>query len=49
MNQLEKSLQAAYPSLPWVGARRMRNVIVHDYGHADVSRSIQPSTGICLS
>lgn len=38
MNQLEKSLRAAYPSLPWVGARRMRNVIVHDYGHADVEQ-----------
>lgn len=24
--------------MPWVGARRMRNVIVHDYGNADVEQ-----------
>ena len=38
MNQLEKSLGIRYWNLPWVGARRMRNVIVHDYGNADVEQ-----------
>lgn len=38
MNQLEKSLGSKYWNLPWVGARRMRNVIVHDYGSADVEQ-----------
>ena len=38
MNQLEKSLGGKYWNLPWVGARRMRNLIIHDYGHADVEQ-----------
>ena len=38
MNHLEDSLSAKYDRLPWVGARRMRNVIVHDYGNADVKQ-----------
>lgn len=36
MNHLEKDLSSRYKSIPWVGARRMRNVIVHDYGSADI-------------
>ena len=36
MVQLEKTLSKKYPHLPWDDARGMRNVIVHDYGHADV-------------
>ncbi len=36
MVQLEKALSKKYPDLPWLDARGMRNVIVHDYGHADV-------------
>ena len=36
MNHLEKDLSLKYKSIPWVGARRMRNVIVHDYGSADI-------------
>lgn len=38
MNQLEKALSEKYSNLPWVPARRMRNVIVHDYGGADVKQ-----------
>lgn len=38
MNQLEKTLSQTYKELPWVGARRMRNVIVHDYGGTDVKQ-----------
>lgn len=35
MNQLEKTLSGIYPDLPWLSARKMRNIIVHDYGGAD--------------
>ena len=38
MNQLEKALSVKYDKLPWVGARRMRNVIVHDYNGTDVEQ-----------
>lgn len=38
MNQLEKTIGEKYPKLPWVPARRMRNVIVHDYGGTDVEQ-----------
>ena len=38
MNQLEKTLGAKYWNLPWIGARGMRNIIVHDYGNADVEQ-----------
>lgn len=31
MVQLEKHLHEKYPNLPWQNARKMRNVIVHDY------------------
>lgn len=38
MNQLETVLGEKYYKLPWVPARRMRNIIVHDYGAADVEQ-----------
>ena len=38
MNQLEKELSAKYKNLPWVEARRMRNIIVHDYGGTDIEQ-----------
>lgn len=38
MNQLEKTMGEKYPNLPWIPARRMRNVIVHDYGGTDVKQ-----------
>ena len=38
MNQLEKELSTKYENLPWVKARSMRNVIVHDYGGTDVEQ-----------
>ena len=38
MNQMEKVLGERYWNLPWKGARKMRNVIVHDYGNADVEQ-----------
>lgn len=31
MNKLEELLGNIYPDLPWKAARRMRNIIVHDY------------------
>ena len=38
MNQLEKELSPKYDRLPWVDARKMRNVIVHDYVGTDVEQ-----------
>ena len=38
MNQLEKELSPKYDRLPWIDARKMRNVIVHDYVGADVEQ-----------
>ena len=38
MVQLEKTLSKKYPDLPWLDARGMRNIIVHDYGKADVEQ-----------
>lgn len=38
MVQLEKTLSKKYPNLPWFSARGMRNIIVHDYGNADVEQ-----------
>ena len=31
MNKLEELLADRYPDLPWKEARKMRNVIVHDF------------------
>ena len=33
--KLEELLKDKYPDLPWKSARNMRNIIVHDYDHAD--------------
>ena len=38
MNQIEKELSTKYCDLPWIGARRMRNVIVHDYDGIDIEQ-----------
>ena len=38
MNQLEKALSARYNELPWSSARKMRNIIVHDYGKTDIEQ-----------
>lgn len=38
MNQLEKELSSKYDCLPWVEARKMRNIIVHDYVGTDVEQ-----------
>ena len=38
MVQLEKTLSKKYPDLPWLDARGMRNIIVHDYGNTDVEQ-----------
>lgn len=36
MVQLKDALFEKYPELPWVESKGMRNVIVHDYGHAEI-------------
>ena len=38
MNQLERKIGTLYKDLPWQAARGMRNVIVHDYYHADADQ-----------
>ena len=38
MNQLEKELSSKYDRLPWIEARKMRNIIVHDYVGTDVEQ-----------
>ena len=38
MNQLEKELLPKYDRLPWINARKMRNVIVHDYVGTDMGQ-----------
>ena len=38
MNKIEKELANKYGDLPWVGARRMRNIIVHDYDKIDIEQ-----------
>lgn len=38
MNQLANTLGEKYWNLPWAGARKMRNIVVHDYGNADVEQ-----------
>ena len=36
MNKLKENLGDQYKDLPWLDARSMRNVIVHDYDKVDV-------------
>ena len=38
MNQLEKELSKKYWKLPWAPAKKMRNIIVHDYGGTDIEQ-----------
>ena len=38
MNQLREKLGEKYWKLPWYPAKKMRNVIVHDYGGTDVEQ-----------
>ena len=38
MNQIEKTLGTKYSDIPWTDARRMRNVIVHDYSGTDIEQ-----------
>ena len=38
MNHLEKELSNKYAHLPWTRARRMRNIIVHDYVGTDIQQ-----------
>lgn len=38
MVQLEKKIGDKYPDLPWVYARNMRNIIVHDYEKIDIEQ-----------
>ena len=36
MNKLNELIGEQYPNIPWKEARKMRNIIVHDYGSTDV-------------
>ena len=36
MIQLQNKISNLYPDLPWYAARKMRNVIVHDYGGTNI-------------
>ena len=36
MIQLQNKISNQYPDLPWYAARKMRNVIVHDYGGTNI-------------
>ncbi len=38
MNRLEEIIGIKYPNLPWKEARKMRNIIVHDYDHVDYEK-----------
>lgn len=44
MNKLEELLADRYPDLPWKEARKMRNVIVHDYDNVDYEKVYLTST-----
>lgn len=35
MVALQNKIGDKYPNLPWLDARKMRNIIVHDYDHTD--------------
>ncbi len=38
MNKLEELLGEKYPNIPWKQARKMRNIIIHDYDHVDFEK-----------
>ena len=44
MVKLEELLKDKYPDLPWTQARRMRNIIVHDYDHSDPKKVYATAT-----
>lgn len=44
MVKLEELLKGKYPDLPWVQARRMRNIIVHDYDNSDPAKVYKTAT-----
>ena len=44
MNKLEELLGDKYPSIPWKQARKMRNIIIHDYDHVDFEKVYYTST-----
>lgn len=44
MVKLEELLKDKYPYFPWVQARRMRNIIVHDYDHSDPNKVYETAT-----
>ena len=44
MIKLEELLRDKYPNLPWVQARRMRNIIVHDYDNSDPMKVYKTAT-----
>ena len=44
MNKLEELLGDKYPNIPWKQARKMRNIIIHDYDHVDFEKVYYTST-----
>ena len=44
MNKLEELLSDKYPNIPWKQARKMRNIIIHDYDHVDFEKVYYTST-----
>ena len=44
MNKLEELLGNKYPNLPWKQARRMRNLIVHDYDNVSYEKVYNTAT-----
>ena len=44
MNKLEELIGEQYPNLPWKDARKMRNIIVHDYDNVDFKKVYSTAT-----
>ena len=44
MNRLEEYLSEKHPTLPWKEARKMRNIIVHDYDNVDYEKVFLTAT-----
>ena len=44
MNKLEELLGDKYPNIPWKQARKMRNIIIHDYDHVYFEKVYYTST-----
>ena len=49
MSQLQENLGKKYWRLPWYPAKKMRNIIVHDYGGTDVEQVYSTIRGDLLS